>query len=188
MHSLGYAALKGKYLNKSKKAFTLVELLIAIFLVGLFAYFVFATPSTVTEPKEEVNASSLPRYLQKNLNGDGEVVCINKCKECYYLTNTAKPQEAPLPLILNVKTEYILDKNDNPQRVELGRYKDKKVCLRFRHYKNGSITQMILDLGDKFLFIPSYFGKGKIFDSLNSAADWWVRDSVNSLKSKGEWY
>ena len=175
-------------MSRVKRAFTLIELLIAIFLVGLFAYFVFATPSINVNTQEDVNISNLPKYLQKSLAGDGEVVCINKCKECYYITNSIKPQETALPLILNVKAEYILDRFNNPQRVELGRYKDKKVCLRFKHYKNGSITQMILDLGDKFLFIPSYFGEGKIFDSLNSATDWWLKDSINILRSRGDWY
>ena len=171
-----------------KTAFTLLELLIAIFLFSLLAYFVFSKPISVTKPKLEVNASNLPSYLQKNLNGNGEIVCINKCKECYYVTNLAKPQNAPMPLVLNVKAEYILDRNNNPLKLELGRFNDKKVCLRFRHYKNGSISQVILDLGDKFLFLPSYFGEGKLFNSLNDAADWWVKDSQNSIRSRGEWY
>ena len=173
---------------KFKTGFTLIELLLAIFLVSLFAYFIFATPASVTKAKIEVNASNLPSYLQKNLNGNGEVVCINKCKDCYYVTNLAKPQNAPMPMMLNVKAEYILDRNNNPVKLELGRYQDKKACLRFRHYKNGSISQVILDLGNKFLFLPSYFGKGKLFDSLNDAADWWVKDSQNSTRSRGEWY
>jgi len=173
---------------KFKRAFTLIELLLAIFLVSLFAYFVFATPSSVQKPKIEVNASNFPSYLQKNLNGDGEIACIKKCRQCYYITNLAKPQDAPMPLLLNVKAEYILDRNDNPQKIELGRLNDEKVCLRLRHYKNGSISQVILDLGDKFLFIPSYFGEGKLFNSLNDAADWWVKDSQHGIHSQGEWY
>ena len=171
-----------------KTAFTLVELLLAIFIVSLFAYFVFATPTPTDKVKVEVNATSLPRYLQKNLNGNGEVVCIDKCKKCYYITSSAKPQNAPMPLVLNVQAEYILDRNSNPQKLELGRYNDKKVCLRFRHYKNGSISQVILDLGNKFLFLPSYFGEGKLFNSLNDATDWWTKDSQNSITSRGEWY
>ena len=171
-----------------KRGFTLVELLLAIFLVGLFAYFIFATPGKYKEPKEVVTVSNLPRFFQKNLSGDGEVVCINDCKECYYITNSQNPQNAPIPLVLKVKNEYILDKNNNPQKVDLGRFKDKKVCMRFRHYKNGSISQVILDLGDKVIFIPSYFGEGKEFGSISEAADWWVKDSQNQLRSRGDWY
>jgi len=173
---------------KFSRGFTLVELLLAIFLVGLFAYFIFATPGEYKAPKVEVNATNLPSFFQKNLNGDGEVVCIKGCKECYYITNSSKPINAPMPMRLSVKNEYILDKNDNPIKLDLGRYKDKKVCMRFRHYKNGSISQIILDLGDKVLFIPSYFGEGKEFDSVSQAADWWVKDSQNALGSKGDWY
>ncbi len=171
-----------------KRGFTLVELLLAIFLVGLFAYFVFATPSEVKEQKEVVTIATLPRFLQKNLSGDGEVVCINKCKECYYITSSDEPSTAPIPFRLNVQNEYILDKNDNPVKLDLGRFKDKKVCMRLRHYKNGSISQVILDLGDKVIFLPSYFGEGKEFGSVSEAADWWVRDSQDLLKSRGDWY
>ena len=173
---------------KNRKAFTLIELLLAIFLVSLFAYFVFATPQPVTKERVEVNASNLPHYLQNSLRGDGEIVCIDKCRDCYYLTKTSKPQNSPMPIILNVKAEYTLDRNDNPQKIELGRFKDKKVCLRLRHYQNNSISKVILDLGEGFLYIPSYFGEGKIFGSLNDARDWWIRDSQNGIRSQGEFY
>ncbi len=168
--------------------FTLVELLLAIFLVGLFAYFVFATPSDIKEQKEVITISNFPKFLQKSLNGDGELICIKNCKECYYLTNSAKTTNTSIPIPLNVVNEYILDKNDNPVKLDLGRFKDKKICMRLRHYKNGSISQVILDLGGKALFIPSYFGEGKEFDSVDDAASWWVKDSQNALRSKGDWY
>ena len=171
-----------------KSGFTLIELLIAIFLVGLFAYFIFAIPSDYKEPKEVINVSNFPNYLQKNLVGDGELICIKGCKECYYLQGNSKPKAFSLPLFLRVNNEYIVDKNDNPQKIEMGRFKDKKVCLRIRHYKNNSISQVILDLGEKAIFIPSYFGKGKEFESINSAVDWWLKDSNKYLRSRGDWY
>jgi len=89
---------------------------------------------------------------------------------------------------MNVIGEYILDRNGNPQKLDLGRYKDKKICLRLRHYKNGSISQVILELKDKALFIPSYFGEGKSFDSVDQAASWWLEDTLRGVKSQGEWY
>jgi len=173
--------------QKFRRAFTLIELLIAIFIVSLFAYFVFATPSKFQKPKEKLTISNLPTYFQKNLHGDGEFVCIKHCKECYYLSNS-KPQSAALPISMDVVAEYILDKNGNPQKLDLGRFKDKKVCLRFRHYKNGSISQIILELKDGAIFIPSYFGEGKEFGSVDQAASWWLEDTQNSIKSTGAWY
>jgi len=173
---------------KDRRGFTLVELLLAIFLVGILAYFTFATPNKVEEPKEIVTVSNLSKFFQTNLKGDGEVICINKCASCYYISSASNPRTLSFPMQLKVKGEFILDKNDNPIKADLGRYKDKKICLRFRHYRNNSISQMILDLGDKVIFLPSYFGEGKEFNSINEAADWWVRDSQNRLKSRGDWH
>ena len=171
-----------------KSGFTLVELLLAIFIVSLFAYFVFATPSSVQKPKEKITVSNLPTYLQKNLNGEGELVCIKNCKECYYITNHSTPQSAPLPIPVDVVAEYILDKHGNPQKLDLGRFRDKKVCMRLRHYKNGSISQVILELKEGAYFIPSYFGEGKVFDSVSQAANWWLEDTQHGIRSQGAWY
>ncbi len=174
---------------KFKKGFTLFELLIVIFLASLMAYFVFSTPMGAREEKVEVNSSNFPHYLQKRLYGDGELICVNKCSKCYYVTGIAK-RAFDLPLSLHVSAEYILDKNDNAQKIELGRLDDQKVCLRIRHYKNNSISQVILELenGKKFLFIPSYFGEGKEFFTLNDAVSWWLRNTNKGLDSRGSWY
>lgn len=175
-------------IKESRSGFTLIELLLAIFIVSLFGYFIFATPSGAPKTQEKVTISNLPNFYQKNLHGDGEVVCIKKCKECYYLTGSKKPQSAPIPMVLNVQEQFSVDKNGNAIKLHLGRFKDEKVCMRFRHYKNGSITPMILNLGNQVLFLPSYFGEGKSFSSVSDAASWWLRNSQNALRSRGEWY
>ena len=178
-----------KNITKSSRAFTLFELLIVIFLASLMAYFIFSTPMGIKKERIEVNASNFPQFLQKNLYGNGELVCVNKCSKCFYL-NGASKKEFTLPLSIHISSEYILDKNDNPQKIELGRFNDKKVCLRIRHYKNNSISQVILELngGSRYLFIPSFFGEGKEFFTLNDAVSWWLRNSNIGLDSRGSWY
>jgi hypothetical protein len=82
-----------------------------------------------------------------------------------------------------------LDKNDNPQKIELGRLDDNKVCMRLRHYKNGSISQVILEVNGEFIFLPSYFGEGKKFGSLADAVNYWLQESQDAaLDSKSSWY
>jgi len=171
-----------------KRGFTLIELLLAIFLVALLSYFVFSGVGDVKKEKQVVTIENLPKVLQENLNGDGEMVCVNNCLDCYYITNTQKPQNAALPIPLKVVNEYILDKNDNPIKIELGRLEDKKVCMRLQHYKNGSISQVILEVNGEFIYLPSYFGEGKKFGSLSDAVSYWLKDSQGKLSSRGDWY
>ncbi len=174
---------------KIKEGFTLVELLLAIFLVGLLAAFVFSQPSILNKNQQEVSISNLPEVLQNNLIGYGELVCIKNCTQCFYFTNSKNAQNISLPMPLKIINEYILDKNNNAVKIKKGRYKDEKVCLRLKHYKNNSISQVILETQDnKFLFIPSYFGEGKEFDSLNDAVNYWIKDSDGKFRSKSEWY
>ncbi len=176
-------------MQQIKKAFTLFELLIVILLMGLIVLFVFSTPTIPKERQEAVTFKTLPKFLRKNLKGNGELVCINNCSSCFYLNGSSKPQSFSLPLQLKVKNVYILDRSDNPAKIEYGRFKDKKVCLRLKHYKNGSISQEILELdGDKFLFIPAFFGDGKVFESLTEAQNWWLKDIQNAPRSREDWY
>ncbi len=171
-----------------KRGFTLVELLLAILLIGILATFVFSQPREYKKNQKKVTISNLPEALQQGLSGDGELVCIKDCTECYYLTDTKRAQSAPLPLPLKVTNEYILDRNNNPIKIEKGRFNDKKVCLRLKHYKNGSISPVILEIKDKYIFLPSYFREGKEFDSLNEAVRYWLKDSEGRFRSKSEWY
>jgi len=176
-------------MQQIKKGFTLFELLIVILLMGLVVFFVFSTPSVPKTRTEAITLETLPKFFRSNLQGYGELVCINKCSSCFYLNGSIKPQSFSLPLQLKIKNVYILDRSDNAQKIEYGRFKDKKVCLRLKHYKNGSISQEILELeGDKFLFIPAYFGNGKVFDSLNDAQNWWLRNMQIAPQSRGDWY
>ncbi len=176
-------------IKQIKRGFTLVELLLAILLMGILALFVFSQPGEYQQNSQEITIKNLPEAFQKNLKGDGELVCIKKCSECYYLTDVQKPQTAPLPFPLKVQNEYILDKNGNPVKINLGRLNDKKVCFRLEHYKNNSISPVIVELeNDKFIFISSFFKEGKEFDSLNEAAAYWLKDSDGKFRSRSEWY
>jgi len=170
-----------------KSGFTLLELLIAILLIGILGSFVFNNIGKFDKPKEVVTIANLPHILQKNLTGDGEMVCVNKCSSCYYITDSAKLNNISLPFPLKVRNEYIIDKNNNPVKIKLGRLNDKKICLRIRHYKNNSISQVILENNGEFIFIPSYFSEGKKFGSLSDATAYWIRNR-EKLQGRGDWY
>jgi hypothetical protein len=82
---------------------------------------------------------------------------------------------------------YIVDRRDNPQKVDFGRLDDHPICLRYKHYSNGSTTQIILESEEKFFYFPSYFGEISIHESAEDAAQAWVGDT-KVLTSKGNYY
>ncbi len=80
------------------------------------------------------------------------------------------------PYTLPPLKAYSLNGYLEPVRLEFGRYQDQPVCLRFRYFPNGSNDQMILQKGEMFYFVPSFFGKVENFNSLEEARDYWLRN------------
>jgi type II secretory pathway pseudopilin PulG len=162
-------------------AFSLIELIIVILIASLFAALVFNNVSFSTRKQTSVGI----RQLKEKLNGqagDFELVCTDHCKQCRIVSGAkSSPIESHLPDM----TAYVLDDSNNPQAIDFGRYHDRKICLRFHYYPNGSTSQMILapKEEDRFYFIPSYFGEIAVFDDLDSAVAQWrkYRDQLDSM-------
>ncbi len=167
-----------------KKGFSLIELLIVIAIISLFGFLVFdfLKKSEVKQDSYTIN------NLQKILRGQGDVelICINKCTQCFM---RAPGSEALQEIGSDLKEiqAYTVDKSDNPQKIEFGRLKDRPVCLRYRHYANGSNTQIILESEEKFFYFPSYFGEVSVHDSAEDAAEAWIKDT-KIPRNRGNYY
>ncbi len=167
-----------------KKAFSLIELLIVIAIISLFGFMVFGFLKKAEIKEDPYTIKNLKDALAGK--GDAELVCVDKCSKCFIRSpgsNNLQKTQSNLGEI----TAYILDSRDDPQKLEFGRLDDHKVCLRYRHYANGSSSQMILESDGKFFYFPSYFGEVSTHDSLQDAAEVWLEGS-KMLTSKGNYY
>ncbi len=165
------------------KAFTLLELIIVIFLLSLVSFFVVSNIKKEAIKKRVVNIASI-KSLAKD-NSYNELICLNSCKECFLIDsefniNRVNTNFGPIKA-------YILDNTNQPIELEFGRVKDNKLCLRFIFYPNGSTSKMVIQKGDKFYYIPSFFGKIKRFDSLTDAMDYW-RENISLVRGEGDFY
>lgn len=70
---------------------------------------------------------------------------------------------------------------------EQGRIDDKKICLRYHLYPNGSTTEMIISNNQGIYYLPSYFGKAKKVTDIEEAKSLWIKDKYN-LKDSGLYY
>jgi prepilin-type N-terminal cleavage/methylation domain-containing protein len=167
-----------------RSAFSLIELIIVILIASLFAALVFSTISIRKPNEERVGIYQLKEAATQTGPVNAQLVCVSKCKECYALhEGKTTPVGSQLPPL----QAYILDDNDNPQKIDFGRIKDQPVCLRFHYYSNGSNSQMILETNDGFYFVPSYFGDVKKFDALDGAVEFWLRHRAQ-LDTVGGYY
>ena len=177
-------------MSKKRSAFSLIELIVVVLIVSLIGFLVVSSAIKQQQKVEILDPTTLPSTLRKSFQGQGDVelFCIKKCKECYVLQgqqivaydggiNFAKDLEI-----------YKLDNNNQFVHIdELGRVKDKKVCLRYHLYPNGSTTQMVISNNMGIYYLPSFFGKAVKVDDMEEAKALWTKDNYN-LRDSGSYY
>jgi len=163
---------RSAYPALSTPGFSLIELIIVILIASLIAAVIFSNVTFNTKKKQTVGIRQLKNTeLTRNI-GDAELVCTDHCRHCA-ISNGGKQTEVESRL--TPLKAYILDDSGNTQELDFGRIKNKKVCLRFHYYANGSTSQMILESEEKFYFLPSYFGDIEVFESVDEAAERWTK-------------
>ena len=172
------------------KGFSLLELIIVVLLVSLMGFIVFSSAIKQQQKKDVLDPSTLPVTFREAFKGQGDVelFCINKCKECYVMQGgEISPYEGGINLGKDVEV-HILD-NDNRfiEIDEFGRIDDKKVCLRYHLYANGSTTKMVIVNNQGIYYLPSYFGKAREVEDMGEAKELWIKEEY-SLNDSGSFY
>jgi len=173
-----------------QKAFSLMELLLVIFIISLVYFLGFSS----VEQRKEKTLSFSPLTIKETIvqsplfPGKGTFMCTNQCTSCYFQKDISTPFQryegnVDLPRI----KVYTVDRDHNLKRVEYGRYHDEKVCLLIDFFRNGSSTQLILETEKGIYFLPSYFGKPQEAESLEAARELWLAH-IHDLDHRGDYY
>lgn len=176
--------------GKLRQGFSLVELLIVIFIISLVYYLGF---SGVELGKAKPKALT-PMNLKENIvnseffSDHATLMCINKCRQCYLRQGVSSAFEAYSNTIdlSNIKA-YTIDESNALRRIEYERFNDEKICLVMDFYTNGSSTQIILENEEGAYFLPAFFGKPKRFDSPEDAKTHWLKQS-RTVSNSGDFY
>jgi hypothetical protein len=120
--------------------------------------------------------------------GEATLLCINKCRSCYLRKDINSPFEVYEDRIdlTNIKA-YTLDSRNSLQKIEYGRYQDKKICLILHFYPNGSSTKIILKNKEAVYFLPSFFDTPQKIISLEEAKKLWLKNS-QLVSNSGDFY
>jgi prepilin-type N-terminal cleavage/methylation domain-containing protein len=176
---------------KFQKAFSLIELLIVIFIVALVYFLGFGAISWSPRTNQQINILNLKSSIQKAdyYENGGKLICLDKCESCYFQTDINTPPiqiENPIALGDNISI-YQLDKDDMLTKRDFGRFQDKKICLVMDFYKNGSSTQMVYENSNGIYFLSAYFNASAKVDSLSDAKELWLQYN-KPLQNLGDFY
>lgn len=178
-------------MQKQRKGFTLFELLIVIFIVLLLYMLVFSYLENAEKKPEPLTPLTLKSTLQESglLVGHTTLLCVDKCKKCYLkhgLDGDFKAYEEKLDF--KELEVYTIDREDELQEMEYGRFDDLKICLSIDFYPNGSSTKMILKNPDgSAYYLPSYFGTPQRFDAIEDAKTYWLEEAL-LVSKEGDFY
>jgi prepilin-type N-terminal cleavage/methylation domain-containing protein len=177
-------------MNTTRKAFSLLELLLVIFIVSLIYFIGFEGIEKRTRPPEPLTPLSIKKAIMRApfFSGEGTLLCTDNCQRCYFRKSLSSPFEPYKGKIDLANAElYTIDSNDNLQSIRYGRYRDRKICLKFDIYRNGSSSQLIIQTAKGVYFLPSYFGAPQKTDSLQNAQELWLA-YAHDLDDPGNFY
>ena len=176
--------------SKRHKGFSLLELIVVVLIVSLVGFLVFSEAINQQTKTELLGPTTLPATLRKSFQGQGdiELFCIKKCQECFIVKGSKiTAYDGGIKFGKEVEV-YKLD-NDNQfvHLDELGRLKDKKICLRYHLSANGSTTQMVIKNKSGIYYLPSYFGKAKKVEDMDEAKELWIKEKYD-LRDSSSFY
>ena len=179
-----------KKIGKIHKGFSLIELLIVIIIISIVYFLGFSGIERSSSKAKALTPLNLKSSILKSelFQSEATLLCINKCRSCYMRKDINSPFAAyEHGIDLKNIEAYALDAQDSLQRIEYGRYQDKKICLILNFYNNGSSTQIILKNQDAVYFLPAFFEEPQKLDTLEEAEDLWLKN-VQLVANSGDFY
>lgn len=176
--------------NTTRNAFSLIELLVVIVIISIVYFLGFNGIEKEKNAPKALTPLNLKTTIENStlFTGEGTLICIDRCRQCYFRKDIGSPFNAYENKIDLAGTKvYTLDAHESLLELEDKRYQDKKICLEMHFYQNGSSSQLILENRHGIYFLPAYFGKARKVDSLEEAKELWLKES-RLVASSGDFY
>ena len=161
-----------------KKAFSLIELMIVIVIIGVVYSLVISKLHKVSEEKMKPSLSNLKEYLISLRDAEDESVkllCLDDCSECTIYKDGEKSQEIKEFIDDGIET-YRYDNLQGAIRIKNDVFFDeeniqKEVCFSFGIDKNSVPDQEIVLYKGKAYDYSAYFEKTQVYDYLQEAVE-----------------
>ncbi|MDA3947249.1 MAG: type II secretion system protein [Helicobacteraceae bacterium] len=135
-----------------KKAFTLIELLLVVVIIGVIYGLVINSMQKINDKEAHLSFESLPSFLESMHNQNNVAfVCIDNCRECAVYVDNVKVQEVdPFMKEERVLNFWRFDANQGTQELRFRPTFNEDdrafdVCFRYEIFKDGSSSEMIIE-------------------------------------------
>lgn len=161
-----------------KRAFSLIELMIVIVIIGLVYTLAVSKLSSVGEEKIEPSFLNLKEYLGSFLTEGGKsarLLCLDDCTECGVYVDGERVQKIESFFDASVEV-YRYDFLLGAMRVKDAVYFNEEnvqetLCFSFETHKSGVSEQLLVAYDKKVYDYTSYFEPTKVYGSLSELVE-----------------
>lgn len=163
-----------------RRAFSLIELIIVIAVIGTVYYLGFHGFKTVTAPPP-VSLETLPKILRENpiFQKGGTLLCPNRCEACYFRSDPSQPfEKLSMRFALRHPVRYEILPDLRLRKVSNGRYDDTPICFSLTLHRNGFFSPTVVKTSKGYFLLGGFSPKVLRFDSLSE-----IKEKFSKLRS-----
>ena len=150
-----------------KKAFSLIELLIVILIIGIVYTISVSGFKRIKNSDEKLTLEILKSYLQKIPHTKSvKIECVDECLKCNIFVDEKKSKKIDTFVDKNVKS-YRYDFSYGMVELE----KEDNVCFSYTINKEGVGEQIFVEFKGKVYDFSSYLGKTPVYNSITEALE-----------------
>ncbi|MDO8453603.1 MAG: type II secretion system protein [Sulfurimonas sp.] len=159
-----------------RRAFTLIELLIVIMIIGVVYTLAISSFQKIGDASKKVNLENLKEYLQNFPHAkSSKILCLDDCSKCDILVDGEVEKTLDDFLDKNVKVyryDFLQGMFEEKQEVYFNKEGvEKKVCFSYEVDKKGVGGQVFVVLNESVYDFSTYFEPVVVYKSLQEAIE-----------------
>jgi len=167
----------------SKKAFSLIELLIVILIIGVFYSLAINSFDNLNKNNKKLTLENLKKYMKSlEYTNSVKLLCLDDCSSCdFYVDNnkTKRIENFLDSTVVSYKYDFFYGYVELQKEVYINSQNiEEDVCFSYELDKNGVGDQVLIEFNNKFYDFSSYFGNTPVYDSIQSASE--AKESLTS--------
>ena len=155
------------------RAFTLIELIIVVVIIGVVYMFAVGSLEKVKQTSQNTSVSlkNLKRFLlNKEFEKKARLVCFDRCEKCSVVLDGAVSEEIDsffqTPPKIYRYTQTLGMEPIDPQPFFDQNDVEQQSCFSYTIYKNGIGDQIFVEYKSKVYDYSDYFEDVKVYDSI----------------------